>query len=140
MRAALVVVEPASIPRNSGPSASFMSLLSILALACLSLKASYSSSSLKRGSILLAPAMDRASTCFTLFRIAPIFTGLDFSAVNAAPKATKYFEFSGNITSSGFNPSVCINLFLSSDIYVRGPPRNATFPFILCPHANPLIV
>ena len=67
-------------------------------------------------------------------------TGLLFSAIKAAPIATKYLEFSGKITSSGFRSRVSINLFRSSDMYVSGPPKKATFPLILCPQASPLIV
>ena len=83
----------------------------------------------------------REGSTFSILSIKVLrFTSSQLSAIKAAPKATKYLEFSGKITSSGLSPNVSVNLFLSSDMYVRGPPRKATFPFILCPHARPLMV
>ena len=63
-----------------------------------------------------------------------------FAELSAAPMATKNLESSGNITSSSLSSSVSMNRFLSSERNDSGPPRNATLPFIVCPHASPLIV
>ena len=57
-----------------------------------------------------------------------------------APFATSKCAFSGTIISSFVKFRVCMNLFLNSDRYVSGPPKNATWPFMGCPQANPEIV
>ena len=43
-----------------------------------------------------------------------------------APFATSKCAFSGTIISSFVKFRVCMNLFLNSDKYVNGPPKNAT--------------
>ena len=43
-----------------------------------------------------------------------------------APFATSKCAFSGTIISSCVKFRVCMNLFLNSDKYVSGPPKNAT--------------
>ena len=117
-----------------------MSPRAIFALSCRCLNSLYSSSSLNSGSSLLAPAAESVSTSLIFSRRLPKVTGSQLSAMNPAPMATKYLAFSGKMTSSGLSSSVSMNLCLSWDMYVRGPPRKATWPFILCPQARPLIV
>ena len=63
--------------------------------------------------------------------------GVSSRESRAAPVATKRWASSGIITSFSCNFKVSINLFLSSERYVSGPPRNATLPLIGLPHASP---
>ena len=131
MSVALVVVEPASIPRNTGPLAFLMSFLLTLSFAWRVLKMSYSASFENRASICLVSDMSAGSafpslSTSVLSKISP-----DFSASSDAPIATKYLESSGKIISSGARFKVSMNLCLSSDKNDRGPPRKATFPLIV---------
>ena len=66
--------------------------------------------------------------------------GISSRESRAAPVATKRWASSGTIISSSFKFRVLINLFLSSERYVRGPPKNATLPLIGLPQASPEIV
>ena len=66
--------------------------------------------------------------------------GVSSSESKAAPVATKRWASSGIIISPSFSSRVSINLFLNSERYVSGPPKNATFPLIGLPQARPEIV
>ena len=83
---------------------------------------------------------------FEIFKFSILFDnslfviGVSSRESRAAPVATKRWASFGIIISSSFNFRVSINLFLNSERYVRGPPKNATFPFIGLPHASPEIV
>ena len=140
MSAAFVVVDPASMPRNTGPEASEIFPLFILSLACLSLNSLSSSSSRKSGLMYFVSVISSGDALSSLSIRESSSAASDFSARYAAPMATKNFAFSGNMTFSSFRERVSMNLFLSSERYSRGPPRNATLPLIGCPQARPDII
>ena len=135
-----MVVEPASIPRNSLPLAFLISFLLIVSLACLSLNTLYSSASAKSGATCLVSDNAAASACSILSIISLKSSSSYLDAFKAAPMATKYLESSGKMISSSLSCRVSMNRFLSSDRNDRGPPRNAIFPLMVCPQARPLIV
>ena len=107
---------------------------------CLSLKDLYSFSSLNNGSIgFVVLSCDIFKLC--IFSSNSLFEkGVSLRESRAAPLATKRWASSGIIISLLVKFNVWINLFLNSDKYVKGPPRNATFPLIGLPQARPLIV
>ena len=138
--AAFVVVEPASMPRNTGPFARLISPLAIFAEACLFLNSSSSFSSLKRGCRYFVSDTASGSAFLILSTRDERLTTGSLSARRAAPRATKYFAFSGKIMFSSLRLSVSMNLLRSSERYSSGPPRKATLPLIGCPHARPEII
>ena len=140
MTAALVVVDPASIPRKTAPSAFARSPRFIVSFAWRDLNSS-SSVSFSNSGLRYFVSEISSGEAFSSFDIrVSSSTGSSLSARYAAPMATKNFALSGNTTSSSLRPSVSMNLFLSSESYSRGPPRKATLPFIGCPHASPDII
>ena len=135
-----VVVEPASIPIKQSPSKFLSSRFFTVAFWCLLSKFLYSSSFSKRGSKGWVVLSCELRKLFILEANSSFEKGVSSKESKAAPFATRRWASSGIIVSSGVNFKVSINLCLSSDKYVKGPPKKAILPLIGRPHANPDIV
>jgi len=134
------VVEPASIPIKQSPLCSDKGFFSTLSFSCLALNSSYSTFVLNNGcNGCVVVSCDCLNTCILLFNFSTLIGIISFASRHA-PFATNKCASSGTIVCSGVKFKVSTNLFLNSGIYVSGPPKNATFPRIGLPHANPLIV
>ena len=137
---ALIVVEPASMPSQQGPFASAIFPLGAWKRAWRSVKRRYSSSSAKRGSMVLDDP--RSTSVFFRTSESPRSrsSGQSCMAETAAPMATYSSPCSGMIISSSAMDRVSWKRSRRAGMKVRGPPRKATFPRIGRPQARPEIV
>ena len=111
-----------------------------MSLSCLALNSSYSAFVVNSGfKGCEVVSWDCLNTCILLFNFSTLI-GVISLASKHAPLATNKCASPGTIVCSGVKCNVSTNLFLNSGKYVSGPPKNATFPLIGLPQANPEIV
>ena len=128
------------MPSQQGPFASAIFSLGAWKRAWRSVKRRYSSSSAKRGSMVL----DDPRSTSVFFRTSESqcsrSSGRSCMAETAAPMATYSSPCSGMIISSSAMDRVFWKRSRRAGMKVRGPPRKATFPRIGRPQARPEIV
>ena len=134
----LMVVEPASMPSQTGPETSAIEPIGTAAWACLVSNSARSAASTNSGRMLRVvtaiwlAASRPAARCGRL-SAGPI-------ALYAAPSATYSWPLSGVMYSSTFSPSARTKAARSSGRKCSGPPRKITLPRIGCPQARPATV
>ena len=111
-----------------------------MSFSCLALNSSYSTFVENNGfNGTVVVSWECFNTCILLFNFSTLIGDSSFASKHA-PLATNKCASSGTIVCSGVKCNVSTNLFLNSGKYVNGPPKNATFPLIGLPQANPDIV
>ena len=151
MRTALVVVEPASSPKKTGPEAVSRSAEAAISSAWRRWNSSSSCSLRNRGSRRCTSFISASTRLLRLSRNSPSrgkgccfsadWTQLRLrSAEKAAPAATKSWESGGATISSSFNSRVVTKRWRSWSKKCSGPPKKATLPRMGLPQARPEIV
>ncbi len=137
---ALVVVDPASMPRKQGPVTAARSTRRVRARPCRARKADSAASSANRGRRRSTSGEDSWQSPRARSRSSPNVTVAPTGAAMAAPMATKRCACAGTRTFSGASRSVSMNSRRVSGRKCSGPPRKATVPRMGLPQASPPMV